>query len=71
MLKTPKNQKFSPGTVRPGQFIANKAPAQKVRTELASSSAVDAAFAQLKDYWRDLLSIYTAKVPDPHVVREP
>jgi cellobiose phosphorylase len=67
--ENPQDQKFSPGTVRKGQLVANKAPSQKVRAELASSSAIDGAFAELKDYWADLLSNYTTEVPDPHVSR--
>jgi cellobiose phosphorylase len=67
--ENPDDQKFNGAVVRPGQFAANKAPSQKVCTELAGPEAVDGAFAQLKNYWRDLLSIYTAKVPDPDVSR--
>jgi cellobiose phosphorylase len=49
--------------------VINKTPSDKVREKFATSAAVDSAFAALGEYWSDLLSIYTAKVPDPHVSR--
>ncbi|HEY3330795.1 MAG TPA: hypothetical protein VGK19_12280 [Capsulimonadaceae bacterium] len=55
--------------VRPGQRVANKAPFRAVREKLGTSAQVDAAFATLKAYWNDLLSVYSVKVDDPHVSR--
>jgi cellobiose phosphorylase len=67
--ENPQDRKFVPGTVRPGQLVANKAPADKVRELLKDSSAIDEAFAMLRAYWADLLSIYSVEVDDPHVRR--
>ena len=67
--ENPQDRKFVPGTVRPGQLVANKAPAEKVRQLLKDSSAIDEAFAKLRAYWADLLSIYSVEVDDPHVRR--
>jgi cellobiose phosphorylase len=49
--------------------VVNKSPSDKVRSQFQSPSDVDNAFEHLSDYWTDLLSIYTADVPDPHVSR--
>ena len=67
--ENPVEEKFIPGTVRPGQLIANKSPFQKVKSALASSADVDRAFDALRNHWNDLLSIYTVEVDDPHVSR--
>src|SRR3984885_4274752 len=67
--ENPEDQKFIPGTVRPGQHIVNKAPAKKVRDALATPADVDRAFDALAKHWDDLLSNYKVEVDDPHVSR--
>lgn len=47
------------------QGVVNKASYRRVKVSLD----VDQAFADLQSYWRDLLSIYSAEVPDPNVAR--
>lgn len=62
--------KFVPNQwVRPGQKVANKAPAHAVLQTLSTPAAIDAEFDRLGKHWDHLLSIYTAKVPDEHLSR--
>ncbi len=49
--------------------VANKAPFKAVAEKLGSSEQVDAAFAHLKAYWKNLLSTYECEVPNEHVQR--
>lgn len=67
--KFAKDSKGAPRLVRPGQFAADKTPADQVRKKLGTSKAVDEAFDALGKYWSDLLSIYSVDVADPHVKR--
>jgi cellobiose phosphorylase len=67
--KFAKDSKGAPKQVRPGQFAADKTPANQVRKELGTSKAVDNAFDALGRYWSDLLSTYSVEVNDPHVAR--
>jgi cellobiose phosphorylase len=61
--ENPPDAKFS------SPHVANKAPYRTAARQLADGDAVDAAFARLKDYWRDLLSIYRVEIDDEHVSR--
>lgn len=72
--ENPDDQKFilengKPKLLRPGQLVANKAPYHAIRQQLGTSAQIDAAFAKLKNYWTDLLSVYKVEVSDPHVSR--
>ena len=68
--ENPDHKKFEPGRfVRPGQPVANKAPFRVVEQELRSPARVDGAFADLRHYWSELLSIFTVEIADPHVSR--
>lgn len=61
--ENPVDQKFEK------KGVANKAPFRKVIEALGTTSDVDSAFDQLNAYWKDLLSVYTVEVADPHVSR--
>jgi len=67
--ENPDDRKFAAGEVRPGQQAINKAPFELVRAALADSASIDRAFAELKDYWAGLLSIYAVDIDEPHVSR--
>lgn len=49
--------------------VANKAPFEAARARLATCEQVDQALAKHRELWNDLLSIYQAEVPNPHVQR--
>ena len=49
--------------------IINKRPAHELFGRFADPTAVDAAFAELDDYWRDLLSTYSVDSGDERLDR--
>ena len=49
--------------------IINKRPAHELFGRFADATAVDAAFAELDDYWRDLLSTYSVDSGDERLDR--
>ena len=49
--------------------IINKRPAHELFGRFADATAVDAAFAELNDYWRDLLSTYSVDSGDERLDR--
>ncbi|MCR5311060.1 MAG: glycosyl transferase [Lachnospiraceae bacterium] len=49
--------------------VVNKKPAKALMDKYSSDSAVEAAFAKLKEYWDNLLSIYTVESADDKVNR--
>ncbi|MDR1303974.1 MAG: hypothetical protein LBK76_02005 [Verrucomicrobiales bacterium] len=49
--------------------VVNKERARALTMKYATSAAVDAAFARLQTFWRDLLANYQADCPDPHARR--
>ena len=49
--------------------IINKRPAHELFGRFADATAVDAAFAELNAYWRDLLSTYTVESGDEKLDR--
>jgi cellobiose phosphorylase len=61
--ENPPDQKWE----RPG--VVEKAPARALLARFATSEQVDAALADLRDYWEDLLSHYTVRSGDPRVDR--
>jgi len=62
-LENPKDDKWeAPGVI-------NKAPAQTLLERFRTSEQVDEAMAELRRYWTDLLSRYTAQTGDPRVDR--
>jgi cellobiose phosphorylase len=50
-------------------FVINKAVGIDVMKKYATSAAVDAAFARLRDYWDANLSAFQVASPDPHANR--
>ena len=61
--ENPRDQKF----VAPN--IINKAPADALLAKYQTDAQVDAAFAELKDYWNGLLSTYSVNTPDEKLNR--
>lgn len=49
--------------------VANKAPFRQAAARLASSGQVDQAFGRHQAVWQELLSVYQAETPNPHVNR--
>ncbi|MCR4727966.1 MAG: glycosyl transferase [Lachnospiraceae bacterium] len=49
--------------------VVNKKPAKALLSKYSTDSAVDAAFAKLKEYWDNLLSIYTVESANDKVNR--
>jgi cellobiose phosphorylase len=49
--------------------VINKEPFYQIQKKYASAEHVDAAFTELKQYWRTLFSSYYAKTSNPHVDR--
>ena len=49
--------------------VINKEPFYKIKEKYAASVQVDAAFGELKSYWRKLLSGYTVNTGNEHVDR--
>jgi cellobiose phosphorylase len=49
--------------------VINKEPFYQIKEKYASADQVDAAFTELKEYWRILFSSYYAKTSNPHVDR--
>ena len=52
---------------RPG--VINKTPARELLARFQSADQVDAAMAEIRDYWSGMLSKYTARTGDPRVDR--
>ena len=62
-VENPREEKWeSPGVV-------NKTRARALLSRFGTSAQVDGALAELRDYWTDLLSKYTARTGDPRVDR--
>ncbi|MGZ4722920.1 MAG: GH36-type glycosyl hydrolase domain-containing protein [Ilumatobacteraceae bacterium] len=49
--------------------VVNKAPARQLLSQFRTTEQVDAAMADLRAYWDNLLSTYTARTGDPRVDR--
>jgi cellobiose phosphorylase len=52
---------------RPG--VVNKAPARALLARFAEPSQVEAAVAELRNYWSDLLGAYVLDSPDERLNR--
>ena len=61
--ENPSDRKFS------ADHTLNKQPYHEVARKLGESGQVDAAFAELKARWDNLLDIYRVEIDDPHVAR--
>ena len=62
--ENPRDEKF----IAPG--VINKTPAEQVLSCFRTDEQVDDALAELKKYWNDLLSVYTAETEDEKLNRE-
>ena len=61
--ENPKDQKWE------APNVINKAPAEKLLAKFRTDEQVDAALAELKDYWTNLLSTYTVHTKDERLNR--
>ncbi len=63
--ENPQNDKFDP----PGSLIINKRTVKPIIAQYLDHARVEAAFQELKDYWKSLLGIFQVQTPDEHTNR--